>query len=102
MEFIPYQSRKEMIGGDEYIVMQQEHHILQQRREELNLTQQEVVDRARILLKQEDVEVIPETSKMQVSVSQYIAVILELTFFSSPRFYLRFTFGAYFLYSRDF
>ena len=52
MNYIPYEFPK-MKNGDHVLeYMQQEHHILQQRRKELNLTQQQVADKAKIQLRQ--------------------------------------------------
>lgn len=52
MEFIPQKTRTEKVLGYVGEFMQQSHHIIRQRREELNLTQQEVAERAGILLRQ--------------------------------------------------
>lgn len=52
MEFIPYKSRTEKLFGKEWEHLQQSHHMLRQRREELNITQQEVAEKAGILLRQ--------------------------------------------------
>lgn len=52
MKFIEYKFPTMMIDGDEYERMQQEGDILRTRREELKLTQQQVADKAHILLRQ--------------------------------------------------
>ena len=52
MEFIPYKPRTEKLLGRDWEFMQQSHHMIRQRREELKLTQQEVAERAGILLRQ--------------------------------------------------
>ena len=52
MEFIPYKPRTEKILGRDWEFMQQSHHMIRQRREELKLTQQEVAEKAGILLRQ--------------------------------------------------
>lgn len=52
MNYIPYEFPKIKNGDQILEYMQQEHHILQQRRKELNLTQQQVADKARIQLRQ--------------------------------------------------
>ena len=52
MEFIPYKPRTEKLLGRDWEIMQQSRHMIRQRREELKLTQQEVAERAGILLRQ--------------------------------------------------
>ncbi len=52
MSYIPYELPKVEIGGQVFERVQMEHHVLQQRRKELNLTQQQVADQARIQLRQ--------------------------------------------------
>ena len=89
MNYIPYEFPKERIDNEIYERFQQEHHILQYRRKELNLTQQQVADKARIQLRQYqrlesgEQSVSGTSSRILFSVSSGIPLICES--FSSVR-----------------
>ena len=52
VDLIEYEFPRRMVHGSNCIVGQQEHHILRTRREQLELTQQQVADKAKIQLRQ--------------------------------------------------